>query len=187
MSVEIWNLALTALGADALTSMEEDNENARRLSVIYVPVVKDLLRAHPWNFALKRATLAQMSASPDFGYTYFYQLPSDCLKVVEINDQVDIDYVVEGRRILCDEETVELRYISYITDSNQYDSNFVSLLSARLQAEIAYAVTHSRTLAKDKWDEYIAKRNTARSSDAQEGKPQKIEKSNWVSSRGSIS
>lgn len=184
MSVEVCNIALVSLGADPIMEMGEDNENARRLNVLYGPTLKDLLRLHPWNFALWRTSLAQLTETPAFGYTYYYQLPSDYERVVEINGQVDIDYVIEGDRLLCDEETVELRYIRHVTDPTKFDSNFTILFAARLAAEIAYAITNSRTVAADKWDQYLDKRRQTISSDAQEGKPQKFESHAWLRSRG---
>jgi len=185
MSVEICNLALVSLGADTIMDMSEDTEPARKLSAIYVPVLKDLLRAHPWNFSSGRATLAQLSETPAFGFSYYYQLPPNCLKAVEINENPKLNFVVEGRRLLCDQESVNLRYITFVEDPTLYDANFVSLFAARLAAEIAYAITQSRTATKDRWDIYFDMRRTARSSDAQEGKPQRTETHSWV--RGRVS
>lgn len=185
MSVEICNLALVSLGADTIMDLSEDNESARKLNAIYVPVLKDLLRAHPWNFSSRRATLAQLSETPAFGFAYYYQLPPDCLRAVEINEDTSIDFVVEGRKLLCDEGSVNLKYIAYVADPTLYDSNFVALFAARLTAEIAYAITNSRTVTKDKWDIYLYMVRTARSSDAQEGKPQRAERSAWLQKRRS--
>jgi len=183
MSVEICNLALVPLGADTIMDLNEDSENARKLKAIYSLVLKDVLRAHPWNFALKRIELAQLVEGPLYGYSHYYQLPPDYLRVVEINGQEEIDYVIEGKTILCSEETVELRYIAYMEDSTLYDSNFVSLLASRLEAELAFAITQSKTLADSKWTIYKMKLARAHSSDAQEGKPQRVERHRWLESR----
>ena len=183
MSVEICNLALVSLGADTIMDMDEDNESARKLKAIYVPVLKDLLRAHPWNFSSKRASLAQLTETPAFGFSYYYQLPSDCLRAVEVNEDPKINFVVEGRKLLCDEGTVDLKYIAYIEDPTLYDANFVALFAARLTAEVAYAITQSRTVTKDKWDIYLYMVRTSRSSDAQEGKPQRHESHGWIRGR----
>lgn len=183
MSVEICNLALVPLGADTIMDLDEDSENARKLKAIYSLVLKDILRAHPWNFALKRVELAQLVNTPLYGYSYYYQVPADYLRAVEINGENNIDYVVEGDTLLCSEETVELRYIAYIEDSTLYDSNFISLLASRLEAELAYAITQSKTLADSKWAIYKIKLARARSADAQEGKPQKIQRNRWIESR----
>lgn len=183
MSVKICNLALVALGANPIMSMTEDCEEARKLNLIYVSIVKDLLRAHPWNFASDRSSLAQLSEKPPFGFSFYYQLPTNCLRAIEVNENPQINFVVEGRKLLCDEETVDLKYVAYIKDSTQYDPNFVTLLAARLAAEIAYPITQSRTVSKDRWDIYLAMEKTSRSSDAQEGRPQRTESIGWVVGR----
>jgi len=185
MSVKICNLALVSLGADTIMDMGEDNETARKLNAIYVPILKDLLRAHPWNFSSGRTTLAQLSETPPFEFTYYYQLPSDCLRAVEVNEDSSINFVVEGRRLLCNEGSVDLKYIIYAEDPTLYDPNFVALFAARLAAEIAYAITNSRTISKDRWEIYLGMLKTARSSDAQEGKPQRTERHGWVLGRRS--
>jgi len=183
MSVEICNLALTALGADTIMALDEDTKSAKRLNVLYVPTLKDLLRAHPWNFALKRISLAQLVEVPAFEFTFYYQLPPDCLRAVEVNEDPTINFVVEGRKLLCNKESVDLKYIAYVEDPTLFDANFVSLFAARLTAEVAYTITNSRTLGKDRWDIYFAMLKTARSSDAQEGKPQRYESHSWLRSR----
>jgi hypothetical protein len=183
MSVEICNLALVSLGADRIMDMKEDNESAKSLNAIYTLILKDLLRAHPWNFSSARTTLARLSETPAFGFSYYYQLPPKCLRATIVNEDPSIDFVIEGRRLLCNKTTVNLKYIAYVEDPTQYDSNFVALFAARLAAEIAYAITNSRTVTKDKWDIYFAMLKTARSSDAQEGKSQRHESSRWVQSR----
>ena len=183
MSVEICNLALTLLGADTIMDLEENTESARKLNAIYVLVLKDLLRAHPWNFSSERASLAQLSETPPFEFSFYYQLPPDCLKAVEVNEKPSINFVVEGRKLLCNEGTVNLKYITYVENPTLYDANFVALLAARLAAEVAYAITNSRTLSKDRWEIYFEMRRTARSSDAQEGKPQRTERHGWIRGR----
>jgi len=183
MSVEICNLALTFLGADRIMDPSEDTENARRLRAIYTPALKDLLRAHPWNFSSRRASLAKLAETPPFGFAFYYQLPSDCLRAVLVNDSPEINFVVEGRKLLCDEGSINLKYIAYVEDPTQYDPNFVNLLAVRLAAEISLPITHSRTVSKDRWDIYFAMTKIARSSDAQEGRPQRTETHSWIRRR----
>ena len=77
--VKIANLALTSLGADRIMALTEDSENARRINEIYEVMRDEVVSAHPWNFAIKRSTLGQLSETPVIGYTYFHQVPADSL------------------------------------------------------------------------------------------------------------
>lgn len=183
MSVEICNKALVSLGADTILDITEDSENARKLNVIYEPTLHDLLRIHPWNFAQKRASLAQLTTTPAFGYSYYYQLPSDYERMVSINNQTTIDYVIENGKLACSESSANIIYTAYISDANLYDSNFKEVFSARLAAELAYPIIGSRALSEDFWKLYQIKLSRAISADSQEGKPQKFERNYWKESR----
>jgi len=60
-SVDICNQSLIALGQSTITTLSDENENARRCNALYETVRNDLLCKHPWNFAIKRATLVDMT------------------------------------------------------------------------------------------------------------------------------
>ena len=168
--VSICNLALTILGADRITSLEDNAENARRLTAIYDSTLEDVLRAHPWNFAIARVQLAQLATTPLYEYDYEFQLPGNCLRVLSVSDGTNIisDFKVEGRKLLADDTTVQIKYIANITDPNQYTSQFIYVLASRLAAEIAYAVTNNKATAEQMFDLYLSRLQTAKETDAQE-------------------
>lgn len=168
--VSISNLALTILGADRITALEDNTENAKRLNAIYDYCLEDVLRAHPWNFAIIRQQLALLSSTPIFGYEYEFQLPSDCLRVIEVNDGTSVitGFKIEGRKLLSDYDSVNIKFIGKIADPNQYTSQFVFVLSSRLAAEIAYAVTNNKATADQMFQLYAARLQQAKETDAQE-------------------
>jgi len=66
--VTISNSALIKLGAETITTFEDDNKRARLCKNQY-PLMRDkLLRSHPWNFNTKRVELGLLAAAPEFGY-----------------------------------------------------------------------------------------------------------------------
>lgn len=68
--VDIANAALIALGQSTITALTDENENARRCDAVFDIVRDDLLVKHPWNFAIKRATLVEITKSdPDLWLT----------------------------------------------------------------------------------------------------------------------
>lgn len=95
----------------------------------------------------------------------------------------DIVHRVEGRKILCDEDTIELLYVGRVTDPAQYDSLLLETLSASLAADIAYPLIGSTTLAQQMRIIYEDKLKEARFVDATEGTPASI---NSVTDAGSI-
>ena len=63
-AVDICNLALTKLGQTIITSLSDDNENARRCNLVYEPKRDELLEKHPWGFAVEKALLVDVT-KPD--------------------------------------------------------------------------------------------------------------------------
>jgi hypothetical protein len=114
--------------------------------------------------------LALLVSTPVFGYDYEFQLPSDCLRVIEANDgsYLITDYKIEGRKLLCNYDSVYIKYIGNITDPNQYTSQFIFVFSSRLAAEIAYAVTNNKATAEQIMKLYMQRLQNAKETDAQE-------------------
>lgn len=173
--VSICSNALRKLGDDPITSLTEDTERARLCNAFYESSRDSLLRSHPWNFAITRATLTQLSTTPAYGFAYQYALPTDpyCLRVLEMEYQ---DYIfkienlaTEGRVLLSDESTAKILYIGRITDTALFDSLFVDTLTAHLSVKLAYPITNSTSLQLQMHKLYQAKLSEARSVDGQEG------------------
>ena len=173
--VSICSNALRRLGDDPITSLTDDTERARLCNAFYVPARDAVLRSHPWNFAITRATLAQLSTTPAYEYAYQYSLPTDpyCLRVLGMEYE---DYIfkiensaTEGRVLLTDESTAKIIYVGKITDTAKFDSMFIDVLTAKLAAELTYPVTGSVSLQTQMEKIYSAKLSEARSVDGQEG------------------
>lgn len=134
---EICNLALGHLGERPITSLEENSKAARACSLFYTSTRDEVLRAHRWNFAQDRVVLSQLEETPAFGWQYQYELPADCLRVVEMNDsevgdEVCSEYIIEGRRLLTNADTVRIVFMRKVDDVSQYDSLFVQAFAVKL-------------------------------------------------------
>jgi len=181
--VEIVNSGLIKIGADTITSLDDDAK-AATLTKRQFPILRnEVLRGHPWNFARRRAKLAQLADAPAFGFSNAYQLPTDCLRVVEMSDPT-IRFVIEGRQLLTDESAASIEYIAEITDPNQFDAFFRETLALRIAADLAFNLVDSLRLAKAMMDLYLDHLAKARTFDAQEGGGQeKIEATTWTDER----
>jgi hypothetical protein len=202
--VQLCNMSLTRLGHPTITSLDQDTKGAA-LCKLHYPILRDaVLRAHPWNFAIKRAELASL-ASPGiaFEYTAKFALPDDCLKILRTSEDADgmpagvvygypglvgggagYSYRVEGKYILTNGTTCKIEYVARITDVAQFDALFVDALSARLTAEIAMAMTDNAKMSEYAMQSYEAKIREARQIDAQEGTPRDIvDATGWIMAR----
>lgn len=164
--VEISNAAIISIGADVISSLNEQTPEAITINAIWDQTRKALLRANAWNFAVKRVELAQSATPPNYDYDYRFALPSDNIRVLQIWS--DDDYRIENGYIITNSKTCFLKYIADIKDVNQWTSDFVDVMSARLAAEIAYSITKDRLVSQQQWSIYNTKIQSALWIDATE-------------------
>src|SRR5688572_8267905 len=112
---EICNIALGHLGEAPITSLNEDSKAAWACNLHYALTRDELLRGHRWNFAKDRVQLSELAEGPAFGWARQFQLPADCLRVLEFNDQeigdwISEEYEIEGRRLLTDAAVARIVY-----------------------------------------------------------------------------
>lgn len=142
---DICNLALGHLGEQRITSLDADNATARACNLHYEATRDQLFRAHRWNFAQARATLTRLADAPLFGWSYQYQLPADCLRVLEVNDSelgdvITDEYIIEQGKILTNADAVNLVYVQRIEDVTQFDPLFVDALAVKLAVVLSETV-----------------------------------------------
>lgn len=143
-SVEICNLALDYLGTGNIISLDEQfNDNAKLCKRWYDVTRKSLLKDLNASFAIKRRTLAVLSSTPVYGRTYQYQLPSDCIKLLNVDSPLDIqDYQIEGNKLLYDNNSeLNIRYIYDCQDVSLFDDEFIECLALYIAANICLKVT----------------------------------------------
>ncbi len=156
--LSIINQALLMLQVSPALSLGDDSPQAQAAVSLYAGCRDEVLRSHPWNFALTRSNLTRLSTTSVYGLSYSYQLPTDCLKIDEVSSPrlenlrlyapdcnaeeltPPLRYYVESNRIVSNEDIIYLRYVARITEVSLYDSLFVSALAANLAMKLAYAL-----------------------------------------------
>ena len=182
-ATDICNRALSRVGEARITSLTDDSKQARACSSAYAHIRDEVLRAHPWNAVITRAKLAALAEAPAFGYDAQYQLPADCLCVVEVYDTT-LPWVIEGRKLLSDEGSpVSMRYVRREEDPNQWDSLLQSTVAARLAMELCEELTQSNTKRQIATQEYQGLMSLARKADGQESSPMPFEEDSWINAR----
>lgn len=182
--VQIANIALQKLGAQAINDFSDDSDAARLADLTYAELRDVVLREHPWNFAMKRAALAALVDVPAWGYARLFQLPTDCLRVFAIDNPNREPWKVEGLRIATDlAAPLNILYVAQVTDPTQFDVLFREALSARLAMEWAETLTGTSTLQVQMAQLYARKIQDARGVDGQEGSVEQWDVFEWVESR----
>ena len=129
----------------------------------------------------------RLTVAPNFDFAYQVALPSDCLRVLRVNDTTyGFDWRVEGRKIITHDYPIELKYIYDVTDYTTMDIGFYETLATYLAWDIAYKITQSSTLKAQLHQELWGQGgllSKARFTDATEDAIEKLEAEDWVYSR----
>lgn len=187
--VGICNEALIRLGSPTITDLTDSQPEAVKCNAIYADMRDNLLRCHPWNFALKRQKLALESGAPAFGYSRRFALPADFIRAVAVYDRDTAEgappaYRLEGLKILTDAGAVYLLYVSRIVDPNMMPPDFRHALSIHIAAELAGNLAESTVLREALQEEFRREAlPMARAADALEDAPRTMPESDWVTVR----
>lgn len=182
--IEIINSALSKIRGRTITSLDDNSTEARLAKVLYPPVRDAALRKHSWRFAIKRVELGLLSEVPAYGFSYAFQLPSDCLRVLETDSYEDDDWTQEGTKILANRNSFFCKIIWRQTDAEQYDPVFVEYLAFELAAQMALPLTNGTTIAQGMEQKAGSLLREARTYSAQEkGSVEVPEATSWLNSR----
>jgi len=179
--VEVVNHALIFLGQPPIQTIGDPTPpSSATAGVLFTPALEETLRAHPWNFAIKRVALAPLATAPAYGYSYQYARPADWLRTLECSAD---DYRHEGDKILCNDSSLQLRYVFREVSIDKWDALACAALARNLATKLAYPLTKSTTQQQAQWEMYAAVLQQARSVDAQEEPAEVFEESSLLAVR----
>jgi hypothetical protein len=194
----VMNRALIKLGRERIADETEESEPARVMASIFDDLARTTLRSQIWSFAKARASLAALSTAPAFGWVRAFQLPSDFLRVVQVNDYWDfalfreatqeevVPFEIEGRTLLTDfAAPLKLRYIRDVSSEVEtWDASFVEAFSCRLASEACETLTKgSGTKKQILMKEYEDALREAKRCNAIELPPVPVADGSWLTAR----
>lgn len=181
IETDICNQALGRFSANAISDLGEQSAEGAACRRFYAQTRDELLRQHPWNFSIARTTLAT-SFTPDSQYTYGFNLPPDCLRVLTVYDYDD-DWVIEQGSLLLNNDSPSIIYIARIDDCGKYPPDFVETFILKLSTKLCTALTQNWKLSSQLYQEYEIALGRAKAADAQENSPQAIDTSTVINAR----
>lgn len=180
---EVANKAAMKLGLPRLSNIDTDNSpTAQALSGSWDSVRDSYLQSYPWNFAIKRADLAASTTEPVWGFDAKFDLPTDCLRVLDVKD-VD-NYVIEGRYVLANTNgPLYIKYISRVEDVSLWTPLFGDGFSTELAIETCDRLTDDQSKKQIllQMRKEIVERAT--STDAIEDYPEYFDEDAWLIAR----
>lgn len=155
--VDVCNTALSHLGdeAEVVAIVPPDGSIQSKHCGRFYPIARDrLLEMHPWSFAVKRVTLANLTAIA--GWTYAYGVPTAMIRPLSIlpdtapDDSTSDEFIVEtqadGTKVVyTNTQNATLRYIDLITDTTKFTPGFVAALSRLLAHYLAGPILKGMT------------------------------------------
>lgn len=188
--VDICNLSLDHLKQSPITSIDTPTEIAEVIFARWYDTCRRaMLRAHTWNFAIKRTVLTPDSTAPAFGYDDAYNLPNDFIRIVSIGDDSIRDfekqYEIENGQLLMsnDAGSVNLRYIYDITNVIKFDALFIDVFSLYMAVRTSNKFSISSSLKTELKDDFKIAWANSMSVDGQERPPVRIQKSKILARR----
>ena len=146
--VALVNMALTMLGQQPISALTDTNNRAVMANARYADVRDTVLRAHPWNCAIKRDTLATSATAPEWGYSTTFSLPADFVRMVSIEDPKQQYSIEAGNQagadtvvLVSDASEMKIRYVYQITSVALMDHTLKHAIATRLAAELAMAIS----------------------------------------------
>lgn len=173
---DIVNDALSVLGETALFSLTDDTDVARICHGIYPNARDFVLAQHPWNRCVKFAALSRTAASPLMKYDYQFLYPSDCLRILEPDEEDapcrvrwEIGAAASGEAVVwSNSDSLIVRYIFRNKIVELYSPGLVQALSAYLAMKISLAITAHRGKFADMQTLYLTTLSQAKMLDGQE-------------------
>ena len=181
-AVSICSNALIMLGESPINSFSDGvisgGLDRGRIAENLWPSTRDmLLRSHPWNCAMARASLSPDTDAPAFttDFTKKYTLPGIpfWLRNHQINGaQADeVDYVVEGRNLYCNLSSLKIRFVFRNTDIGSWDPMLVYCAEIAMAMRMAYPITQSDQRESQLADQLFFWLKKARAVDGQDDSP----------------
>lgn len=80
-SIDICSKALLLIGANSITSFEDETREAEVCNSLYNTIKDSLLSNRLWSFSMKQVDLARLQQKPLRDYSYMFQIPNNVLRI----------------------------------------------------------------------------------------------------------
>jgi hypothetical protein len=186
--IDICSRALILIGAEPITSFEDDTTEGLVSSNMYEDIARSNLTSTRWRFSTNQAILNRLSDAPTGRFDAAYQLPSGYLFVhaVTVND-FQIEYDIYGDKIYCDAGPQDELIIDYTYRAEEQDwpSYFSVCVEYAMATVFSTAIARDQGLANLMNQQYNIALAKARSIDSQQQSTRKLITSRFITNRRS--
>lgn len=186
-AIDICSRALILIGAEPITSFEDDTSEALIAGNMYEDIARTNLTSTRWRFATNQAVLNRLSDAPTGRFDSAYQLPDYLfLHAVTVRD-FQIEYNVYGSKVFCDADPADVLIADYTyrADEVNWPSYFSVCVEYAMAVVFATALIRDTSLASLMSNQYEFLMAKARSTDSQQQTTRKIITSRFITNRRS--
>lgn len=172
--IDICNLALASLGADAIRSFDEKNKRARMSSNFFNATRDYLLTRFDWSFARRFTLLKEVVLLPNEHVpvgTRVYELPLDCRTPRDLHPPGSRDAWMISQNKLYTNKTgdIYLYYTAQEVDTALYTDTFSNLMALGIAVRMSPAITQDKALTKLIYEQYQQEQRDCWETDANIG------------------
>lgn len=197
--IDICNLALSHLGDTGTVASIDPPEGSAQAEhcARFYPIARDaLLEMHPWNFAMRRATLAMLDV-PLWTWDYAYAAPSNTIKILALlppdadkdaaSEPFETEAGADGSTVIrTNLAEATIRYLVRVEDPTRFSPLFVEALTRLLASYLAGPVVKGeagRKAGLEQMQLFQQMAAQARVSDANQRQIVRDPVAPWISSR----
>ena len=186
-AIDICSRALILVGAEPITSFDDDTTEALIAGNMYEDIARTNLTSTRWRFSTNQAVLNRLSDAPTGRFDAAYQLP-DYLFVhaVTVRD-LQIEYNIYGNKIFCDAAPTDELILDYTYRAEEvnWPSYFSVCVEYAMAVVFATALIRDTSLAGLMENQYTRLLAKARSTDSQQQTTRKVTTSRFITNRRS--
>lgn len=113
--IGICSAALLLLGADEISSFDDETRESKICKILYELAVRNCLSDRDWTFAQNSVTLNKLSNVPLFGYSTAFQLPTDYLRLVG-KENPGLPHSIKENYLYCNSDKVNVNYVFRVSE-----------------------------------------------------------------------
>lgn len=166
-------------------------------ATFYDTVRQDLLKTLIPNFAMQRRYVGQLTTFPTFGWSFAYEYPADCLRLLGIGEvqEKKKDFAVENNTILTNYSpstittgtittaALPIRFIGDMEDVGAWSPEFKRMCALYLAEAVCLPLTQSAEKQRNLTQMLPMKLSAASAVNAQENPPMRISRSRFKMAR----
>jgi len=185
--IDICSRALILIGAEPITSFEDDTSEALIAGNMYEDIARTNLTSTRWRFATNQSVLNRLTDAPTGRFNSAYQLPDHLfIHAITVNDFA-IEYNIYGDKAFCDASESDTLIADFTFRANEvgWPSYFSVCVEYAMAVVFATALIRDASLSSLMQSQYVQLLAKARSTDSQQQTTRKITTSRFITNRRS--